>query len=433
MSVHGDHFYKFLSDLSFVRVSGTEEEHKAANMIMEEIKSYGLEPKLEPFEVSHRKPVNAKFVVTSPEVKEYTVTGLINAGDTPVGGTDAEFYYMESINPFSLQKGKGKFVLLNARPSEEEYKQLMETGIAGFLWLNGTARDTYENSDLDTMRYRASYHRYGEVPAFAIRMIDAMDLVRSNPKTVHFELQHEEWKGTSYNVVTVVPGTDKADEAICVGGHYDSVEFSKGSWDNGAGTVQVLGLLQHLAKNPPRRTVKAVCFGSEEIGLNGSKAYLAAHPEDRDSLLCMINLDVGGSALGHYMAGITATPEAEHYLTHLLRECGWWIDARSGVMSSDCAVFSDWGIPSISLGRMTPSPYGGFMHTRYDNMDMISADVLGEEIDILVAVADRLLSAEIFPIQRKISDEMTKEIVKYFGTGNSHTWEVQNPDKVEKK
>lgn len=429
MSVHGDHFYQFLSDLSFVRISGTEEEHKAAQMIADEIKSYGLTPVLEPFEVKHRKPVHAKLVVTAPEVKEYTVTGLINAADTPEGGTDAPFYYMESINPFTLKKAKGCFVLLNERPKEEEYKQLMETGIAGFLWLNGTARDTYENSDLDTMRYRATYHRYGEVPGFAIRMIDAMDLVRSRPETVHFELKTEEWSGTSYNVVTVVPGTDKADEAICVGGHYDSVQFSKGSWDNGAGTVQVLGLLQHLAKNPPRRTVKAVCFGSEEIGLAGSKAYLEAHPEAKDSLLCMINLDVGGSALGKMFAGVTATPAAETYLQGILREGGWWMDTRSGVMSSDCAVFSDWGIPSISLGRMTPSPYGGFMHTRYDNMDMISADVLGEEIDILIYVASRLTESEIFPIERKLSDDMVKEIVKYFGTGLSHSWEVQEAAK----
>lgn len=422
MSVHGDHFYKFLSELSFVRVSGTEEEHRAANMIMEEIKSYGLEPKLEPFEVGHRKPVNAKFKVTSPVEKEYTVTGLINAGDTPIGGTDAEFYYMESINPFSLQKGKGKFVLLNARPSEEEYKQLMEVGIAGFLWLNGTARDTYENSDLDTMRYRASYHRYGEVPAFAMRMIDAMDLVRSNPKTVHFELQHEEWKGTSYNVVTVVPGTDKADEAICVGGHYDSVEFAKGSWDNGAGTVQVMGLLEHLAKNPPRRTVKCICFGSEEVGLEGSKAFLKAHPEDQEKLLAMINLDVGGSILGNYAIIATATPGVEGYLKGLAQEAGHSAKVSSHVMSSDSAVFSDYGIPSLNLARMTPRN-GGFMHTRYDNMKMISPDVLGEQIRILIFVVDRLTAAEVFPIPREISAELQKEIVKYFGSGVSKTEE----------
>ena len=44
------------------------------------------------------------------------------------------------------------------------------------------------------------------------------------------------------------PVPDLKDETIAVGGHYDSVEFSLGSWDNGAGTVQVLGLLKHLSR-----------------------------------------------------------------------------------------------------------------------------------------------------------------------------------------
>ena len=420
MSTYGQKAYDFLDKLSFPRTSGTDMEHKAANMIAEEIRSYGFMPVLEPFEVKWEKPVHAKLVVTAPEAQEYTVTGLINAAPTPEGGTDAGFYYMRVIDDITLRKAKGKFVLLNERPSEEEYAKLMEAKIAGFLWMSGTSRDTYENSDLDTMRFRSSYDKYGKIPGFAIRMIDAMKLLRTKPETVHFELALEEFKSTSYNVVTVVPGSDLKDEAIAVGGHYDSTEFSYGSWDNGAGTVQVLGLLSYLAKNPPRRTVKAICFGSEEIGLEGSKAYLKAHPDDAATLKAMINLDVGGNLLGNTMSMITATPAAEEYVKGILREGGISAKVRSGVMSSDSAVFSDYGIPSISFGSMTPRN-GGYMHTRYDNMDMIDADVLGEEVETLIYVATRLTEAEAFPIERKISDEMEKGLIKSFGSGLSQT------------
>ena len=420
MSTYGEKAYAFLEKLSFPRTSGTAEEKRAADMILEEIKSFGLEPRLEPFEVKWNVPVKATFAVTAPVQKEFTVTGLINAQDTPEGGCDAEFYYMRLIDEVNLRKAQGKFVLVNERPSEEDYKKLVEAKVAGMLWMSGTSRDTYDNSDLDTWRFRASYEKHGKMPGFTIRMIDAMELLRLKPQKVHFELHTKEFVGTSHNVVTVVPGTDLADEAIAVGGHYDSTEFSYGSWDNGAGTVQVMGLLEHLAKNPPRRTVKCICFGSEEVGLEGSKAFLKAHPEDQEKLLAMINLDVGGNLLGHMMAVVTGTPGAEEYLKGVLKEGGISAKVRSGVMSSDSAVFSDYGIPSISFGSMTPRN-GGYMHTRYDNMDMIDADVLGQEVESLIYVAGRLTSAEVFPIAREISEEMQKQAIKYFGAGLSQT------------
>lgn len=392
MRSYGDKAYSFLEKLSFPRTSGSEMEHKAAHMLADEIRSYGFEPVLEPFEVKWDKPVRALLKVISPVEETFTVTGLINAAPTPKGGCDAEFYYMRLIDELTLRQARGKFVLLNARPSEEDYKKLMEAGIAGFLWMNGTSRDTYENSDLDTMRYRASYLKHGRIPAFAIRMIDAMKLLRIHPRTVHFELEMEEFKSTSYNVVTVVPGGDRKEEAIAVGGHYDSVEFSYGSWDNGAGTVQVLGLLEHLSKNPPRRTVKVILFGSEEIGLEGSKAYMKAHPDDGESLKCMVNLDVGGNLLGWEFAVVTADTAAEDYLKGILKEGGFPTEVKPGVMSSDGTVFADYTVPAVNFASRTPWQ-GGYMHTRYDNMDMISPDVLDHEITRLIYVFTRLTEA----------------------------------------
>ena len=49
MGIYGDQAYAFLEKLSFPRTSGSDMEHKAANMIAEEIKSYGFTPVLEPF------------------------------------------------------------------------------------------------------------------------------------------------------------------------------------------------------------------------------------------------------------------------------------------------------------------------------------------------------------------------------------------------
>jgi Iap family predicted aminopeptidase len=303
--------------------------------------------------------------------------------------------------------------------------------MAGFLLMNGTSRDTVENSDLDTMRFRDCYGRFGGVPALAMRMIDALDLLHRDPERVHICLQTQSVTVESRNIVVEVPGSDLGGETIAVGAHYDSTPFSCGAWDNGSGVVQVLGLLDFLAKNPPRRTVRAIFFGSEEVGLKGSQAYLAAHPEQEKELLAMVNADVGGSYLGKEMIVVTGTQSAVSYVRGVLYDVGYSARLSDGVMSSDSVVFSDHGVPSISLGQFPPQG-GGYMHTRYDNISMISPQVLESEVRFLRSLVDRLANAQVFPIPKVIPKELRQKIMDYFGKGLSHTETVTDFPEEEK-
>lgn len=420
MGTYGQTAYSFLEKLSVPRTSGSPEEQRAAELIAERVREIGFAPVFETFEYTAYRPVKAEFTLIAPEIVSYTVTGCINAENTPPEGVEADFYYLRNIDEIALKQAKGKFVLLNERPSEKDYQRLVGAGIVGMLWMNGTSRDTYENSDLDTMRFRDCYGRYGKMPAFAMRMIDVLDLLHREPQRVRFKLRTKPVQVTSQNIVVEVPGRDLAEEAIAVGAHYDSTEFSCGAWDNGAGVVQVLGLLEHLAAHPPRRTVQVIFFGSEEVGLMGSRAYLEAHPEMRDTLLAMVNTDVGGSYLGKEMIVVTGTETAEDYVRSVLYDTGYSARLSCGVMSSDSIVFSDHGIPSISLGQFPPQG-GGYMHTRYDNMEMISKEVLDVEVRFLIALVDRLAGAEVFPIPRVIPKDLRQNIINYFGTGLGHT------------
>lgn len=73
-----------------------------------------------------------------------------------------------------------------------------------------------------------------------MRTASAAEIVRRGAKTVHIELTGECYDGTSQNVCATIPGTDKAEEVITLGGHYDSVYFSSGVHDNLSGSVIVL-------------------------------------------------------------------------------------------------------------------------------------------------------------------------------------------------
>jgi len=84
---------------------------------------------------------------------------------------------------------------------------------------------------------------------------------------------------TVYNVVGELPGTDKSDEVVMAGGHFDSWNPATGATDNAAGgfvAVEALRLIQTL-KLPHRRTIRVALWSGEEEGLYGSIAYVAQH------------------------------------------------------------------------------------------------------------------------------------------------------------
>lgn len=412
--------YERLSKLSFTRTSGSAEEKRAAEFLAREIREIGFEPETEEFTYVRRVPVEAQLTAIGKDNAEvsFPVTGVIDSAETPADGLETELYYLKSFDEVSLTRVRGKLVLIHDRLSPEEYDRLRKAGIAGYVTTSGTVRDTYENSDLETGRFRDNLYDYGAVPAFTIRMIEAVKLLRLRPEKVRIKLRLQEEVVHSQNLVVTIPGSDFPEEILVAGAHYDSVPFSLGSWDNGAGAVRILSLLEHLKEHRSRRTVKAILFGSEETGLRGSRAFLEAHAEETPKIKAMLNVDVGGSILGKEILFVTASDDTESWVRYLLKEVGYEAVTAKKLMSSDSASFNDWGIPSISMGQGAPRG-GGYMHTRYDNMDLIDENVLEEEAEFFHLLTDRIANAQVIPIPRFLPEPLRKEVISYFGKSQS--------------
>ena len=107
---------------------------------------------------------------------------------------------------------------------------------------------------------------------------------------------------TSYNVTAEIPGSDKADEVVMLGGHLDSWHSATGATDNAIGStimVEAARLIQALGLHP-RRTIRVGLWSGEEEGLLGSKAYVEQHfgtaenPKPEWAKLdCYFNIDSG--------------------------------------------------------------------------------------------------------------------------------------------
>jgi carboxypeptidase Q len=116
------------------------------------------------------------------------------------------------------------------------------------------------------------------------------------PVTLEIEVRTTIYDGDTqgYNVVAEIPGTDKKDELVMLGGHLDSWTGGTGAVDDAAGCVvamEAVRILKALGVKP-RRTIRAAFWTGEEEGFYGSRGYVARHFGDTDKQsLAKMNFD----------------------------------------------------------------------------------------------------------------------------------------------
>lgn len=125
------------------------------------------------------------------------------------------------------------------------------------------------------------------------------------------------------NVIATLPGTDKADEVIVVGGHLDSWDLATGATDNGIGAYSIIDLARCYAALglKPRRTIVFALFMGEEQGLLGSTALVEewARSGQLAQVKCMINLDMSGGPAGFNAFGPEPLRAAVYHAQNAMR------------------------------------------------------------------------------------------------------------------
>ena len=411
--MNGKKAYSLLKKLEFVRTGGSKEELAAANILLDEVKSIKKEAKIETFEVQDSIIKDVKLEVISPKSKAYPVTGYSCSGSTPKEGLEAPFYYLQASQEIDFLKAKDKVVLVNGYMNYDLYEKLAKAQVKGFITYSGDIMRDSKSSYIDERELRAQLHqKFGKIFGLHMKTKDAMDLVKSNPDKVRIKLLQDEVVGESRNVVAEILGSEIQDEVIVFTAHYDSVPFSKGVYDNGAGSVILMELYRHFSNKNPKRTLRFIWCGSEERGLLGSKAYVAKHIEQLDKIVLCINVDVGGVVLGKDIAMVTADNSLLNYVDYMAKEKGFSLEARQDIYSSDCMPFVDAGIPAINFARFG-SDGAAHIHDSYDRMGFISSSSLETTGNIVEEFAKRMANAYMMPIPRKIPENIVDKVNKY--------------------
>lgn len=400
--MNAENIMKVFSDTAYIRVGGRPEEKKAAEYLRQQVVEFGLEAALEPFDVPLGDIEEAMLLVDGVSIP---CKGYMCAGSSTV---EAPFYYLRTNDAWSLRQCKGKIVLIDGYLGYWIYQDLLENGAVGFVTYDGHVN--YADRDIDARELRSYVSNGKIIPGVNINVKDAVSLIEKGVKSAKIVLKQKEYMGTSQNVVLDMPG--EVDEYIVFTAHYDSTPLSQGAYDNMSGSIGLLGIAEHFAKNPHRYGLRFVWCGCEERGLLGSKAYCTAHEEELSKIILNINLDMIGCIMGKFIACATAEEKLVNYIEYFAAEMGHEIKVSQDVYSSDSTPFADKGVPAVSFARIAPNNTAT-IHNSYDTMKLMKGEQMAEDIDFLIAFTSRMANAKLCPVKREMPDNMKEKLDTY--------------------
>lgn len=288
-----------------------------------------------------------------------------------------------------------------ARPADQPTQGLSAAEITGqvnrFLIANGAVAKVTDSGRAYGIVLQQSTWGYNEnpnnpnLPTLVMGNEDYGRIYRTStidhiPVVLRINIRNEFYPAgrTVYNVVGELPGTDKADEVVMAGGHFDSWNPATGATDNAAGgsvAVEALRLIQTL-KLPHRRTIRVALWSGEEEGLYGSIAYVAQHFGSAENpkpewyrLDAYLNLDDGTGK--PRAASVFGPPEAAAMVETAMNNFKNWgfntvnptVGRQTG--GTDSTSFNNAGLPGVGYSQ-DPFDYNTYTHhTSFDTYERI--------------------------------------------------------------
>lgn len=413
-TISGQRQMDFVSKFNFIREAGTPAEARAAELIREELSSFGVESRLEEFPFYTWEIKKVCFAVTEPYYKEYRAEGYLRCGNTPEEGIEAEFLYAENGDDISLSHAKGKIVMVNEIVRKDMYLKLIKAGAAGFVSISGTPVE--EGEDLIPraagipQKLFDSLNESELIQGVGIHYKDAVEIVTKGASRARLTLIQEEAEKKSANVIARIPGEEHSEEILTLTAHYDSVPQGPGAYDNMAGAAIIMEICRYFKEHTPGRTLEFIWFGAEEKGLLGSRNYVQVHEGELKNHRFNMNVDLAGQLVGGNVIGVTGDSSICSMITYLARETGIGMTTKNQIWGSDSNTFAWKGIPAMTLNR------DGFgMHTHYDTVDLLSAWSLERSAALLCHIAESLSHIDSMPFVQEIPEEFKKQLDEYFG------------------
>jgi hypothetical protein len=461
-----------LLDVIGPRLVGTPQMEQASQWAINQYKEWGIDARQEKYGTWRGWERGITHIdMVSPRVQSLDGTQLAWNPGTSSKGITAEAVVLpkniESADAFKkwLPTVKGKFVLISMN---------QPTGRPDYNWEEFATETSFtkmkDDRQAQTEEWRANIKRAGhtsrslipaieeagaagiitcnwsrgfgvnkifsartkKIPAVDMELEDYTMLYRmaeyGNKPVVKIVAESKELgEVPTFNTIGEIKGAEKPDEYVLLSAHFDSWDGGTGATDNGTGTLVMLEAMRILKKiyPNPKRTILVGHWGSEEQGLNGSRAFVEDHPEIIKNIQASFNQDNGtGRVVNISGAGfLHAYDYLGRWLNAVPRSITKHIETsfpgRPSTGGSDNASFLAAGVPAFGLSSLNWSYWDYTWHTNRDTYDKIVFDDVRNNV-ILTAILTYMASEDP---ERASREKIVMPINP--GTGEQREWPSQ--------
>ena len=393
----------WLTDRIGNRLSGSENLERAIAWAVAEMKRDGLDNvRAEKVMVPHWVRGEESLELLEPASRKLPMLGLGNSIGTPPEGITAEAIVVRNFEELEAlgEKVRGKIVVYNAPFTT--YGQTVAyrgSGASRASKYGAVAAIVRSITPVSLQTPHTGSLRYSDespkIPAAAVTIEGAELLQRMYDRGEHPKVRlkmeaHFLPDAESANVIAELKGSEKPDEIVLVGGHFDSWDVGQGAHDDGGGCIvswEVARLLKALNLRP-RRTIRVVLFTNEENGVRGGNGYRDAHKAEVAKHLLAIESDIGVFRPTGFGLSEKASPQARADFVEIAK-------LLSGIRAdridpdgegTDIGPIVREGVTGASL-NVDASHYFDIHHTHADTFDKVSPQELAACVAAMAVMA----------------------------------------------
>ncbi|MES1199189.1 MAG: M20/M25/M40 family metallo-hydrolase [Pseudomonadota bacterium] len=399
-----DNAYAIVEDLVSrigPREAGSEAEARARDWAVAMLRTQGFNnSRIEPFTIPSWDATVETAEVITPAHQRLVIAALGGSAPTPAGGLEAEVVRFTSLDALQAapdasvrgkivfidegmtrtQDGSGYGVAVRKRGACTPMAQA-KGAVACLIRSVATDASRFPHQG-GPSRQRDNAH----LPNAALAVPDAdvlAYLIAHGPGPVRVRLNIETTTNDaapSGNVIAEIPGRDRGGEVVLAVAHLDSWDLGYGAIDDGAGVAIVTAAAKLIRDLPrrPRRTIRILLAGSEEIGGKGGEAYAAAH--EHDTHIVAAESDFGADRVWRVQTnfGVGAMPYARA-LQLQLAPLGVNPGDNNADPGTDVDPVKAQGVPVITLNQ-DGTRYFDVHHTANDTLARIDREQLRQNV-----------------------------------------------------
>lgn len=381
------------------RPAATPQEARARDWAVARLKALGFSNvRAESYTMPLWRRGREEAHILSPFPQPLTLTALGNSASTPAKGLEGEIAYFPTLAaleaaPDGSLKGRIAFVShdMHATQDGSSYGHFGAVRRQGpsIASKKGAIAILIRSIGTDNHRLpHAGVQNWAEgatpIPAAALSIPDAEQLVRilgrGQPVRIHLTLLSRMLKDQpSGNVIAEIPGSDPAAGVVVAACHLDSWDLGTGAIDNAAGCGIIAAAALHATRQAmPRRTIRLLLAGAEEVGGDGARAYFAAHGKEPHALA--MESDFGADRV--WRVDFTLPPghdTLKSRLTAALAPLGIAPGIARANGGADIMPLVRAGVPVIDL-QQDGSRYFDLHHTADDTLDKVDPAQLRQNV-----------------------------------------------------